>query len=561
MSSVDIPLRKGPSGPKANVADDHLVIVTLADTTPGTLSAKVVGVSGIATSVLNPGANEQLGLTASSSPLAFSTPALLAAFDASGLSGFARVGCGVVNDEYQLITAPSAGLLAAADGVNVILAALPAGAVWARAFVRNLPAQYQAAWFLDPAGSDQNDGLTALTPLQTMRELSTRLKGAFIGQNVVVTLAAGNYADDPVDFDVEIAQGFTISMVGDVTSTGDTVAAILPTVAGAAATNAGAQRGTLTATTFNFAAGNDRQRLRITAGTAANIGGMAFITRVVTPGVGGVVNTTRWGRLTNPLTSTIVTNLTIAAGDTYAVDTLNSQVGFLDVRVRGNGKFVIQNCLIRPTATSTVTHRGACDNGNVNGVMAYGCIFQSAGASLFQNGQWTLAICSISSDIGVTVFSGISLLVARMCVFTGAAAFTVTVQNGTTVQSQEGCCFDRGQLIVTTKGTFDQIGQANNDVQFVDGTGAHAANIAAGLYWAHSGNNLVWGLNNAYTSSAVLVEQTGNWQYNARPSIPGGTVDYDVGGTIGAWATLPIINTTAAAGTAASAGAGTMMVS
>lgn len=499
--------------------------------------------------------------------LAFGTPALLAAFDATNVADFAKVGCGSVNDEYQLIVSPSAALLAAVDGVNVIAASAPAGAVWCRLFTRNLPAQYETAWFLDAAaGDDRNAGTTVGAPLRTMRELSARLKGARIAASVVVTLAAGNYGADPVQFDIEVAQSVTISIVGNVTSSPDTVAAVLPTVAGAAATNVGAQRGTLTATAFDFQAANDRQRLRITAGTAANIGGMAFVTRVVTPGVGGVVNTTRWGRLTNPLTSTVVTNLTIVAGDTYAVDTLNSQIGAIDIRVRGNGKFVIQDCLIRPTTTLGVTQRGVCDNANINGVLTYGCIFQAASSLIFQDGQWTHAICQFSSDVGNIVYAGIGFMVERMCVWTGTAAtpvFTITLQSATTMQQSEGACVDGGRVLLQNGAVWDQIGQTNNDVQFVDGTGVRAVEVAqGGRWWSHSGTNFVWGLDNAYSSTTVVIQALGQWNYNNIPSVPGGTGgDFNVGGVIGAWAALPVIVTTAAAGTAASAGAGAAMVS
>lgn len=506
----------------------------------------------------------------SSSNLAFGTPQLLAAFDATGMTGFTRVGCGVVNDEYQLITAPSAALLAAADGVTVIAAAAPAGAVWARAFCRNLPAQYETTWFLDAAaGDDRNAGTTVGTPLKTVRELSNRLKGAHLTANVSVTLAAGNYATNPVQFDLEIDQGIVFSWTGAVTSSAaDLVAVILPTVPGTATTNAGAQRGTLTSTAYAFAAADDRQRLRITAGTAANIGGMAFVTRVVTPGVGGVVNTTRWGKLPTPATSTLVTNLTIAAGDSFVVDTLNTQLGYIDVRVRGNGKFLIQDCLIRPTQTSSVTHRALCDNGNVNGFHTYGCIFQAASALLFQDGQWTASVCSMSSDNGNIVYASTDIVGHRMCVWTGTAAvpaFTLGIRNSANLQINEGACIDGGQIVLQTGGIWDQTGEAGNDAQFVDGTGTHAVDVAAGgLFWNHSGTNPIWGLNNAYTSTAVIVEQTGIWEYGSVPSIPGTGVvgaDYSVGGTTGLWATLPIIKTTAAAGTAASAGAGCMMVS
>jgi hypothetical protein len=467
------------------------------------------------------------------------------------LSDFTVVGCGVVFDSFQLLKTPSAAVLAAAGGtyLNIVAAAAPAGAVWVRTFQRNGSASYGTAWFLDAAaGSDSNDGLTIGTPLRTLRELSNRLRGATLLSNVTVTLAAGNYGADPVSFDLEIAAGVSLLMVGAVSSTADVAVTILPTVKGTAATNAGAQRGTLTGTTFNFtAAANDRQRLTMTSGAA--IGAMAFITRVPTPGVGGVVNLTRWGIMASPRTNTIVTNSTPANGDSYRVDTLNSQIGYIDIRVRGPGRFVIQDCLVRSTSASSVTNRAICDNGNVNGVLAYGCIFQAASALLFQQGNWTMAVCSLSSDGANVVFASSIFAVMRMCVVTGTTAQPLCnffLQGSSQIQIDEGICFDNVSIVLESGSVMNQIGGTNNDAQVVDGNGVHAIELAQGtLWWAHSATDLIWGLDNAFTGTTVLVDAGAYFYYGAKPSIPGGTgTDFSVAGTTGNWAALPIVKTT-----------------
>jgi hypothetical protein len=475
--------------------------------------------------------------------LSFGTPALLAAFDATSVSGFVKIGCGVINDEYQLILAPSAALLAAADGVNVIAAAAPAGAVWARSFVRNLPAQYETTWFLDAVtGSDANAGTTIGSPLKTMKELSARLRGATISADVTITLAAGNYGADPVEFDLTIGQGVSVLMVGHVATTSDVFAAVTNTTPGAAATNAGAVRGLVQATAATFA---DRQRLTVTDGAAA--GCMAWVTKVTIAGAGGSANVSRFGKLNNVRTSTLVTLANPSAGDHYTLDTLDSQVGYINVRVRGPGRFVIQSCLVRSAATSTVAHRGVCDNGNGNGVQPYGCQIQGAASTIFHDGEWTVSVCQISADNGNIVYNN-NVMGHRLCVWTGTAGtpnFQVFIQGGATLQVNESGVCDGGNFLVQTGAYFDQPGETNNDMQFVDGTSAHAIEVAPGAsWWSHSANDLVWGLDNAYSSVTLLVDAGGGLFYSAKPSIPGGTGnDFNVGGTLGNWAALPVVKT------------------
>jgi hypothetical protein len=147
-----------------------------------------------------------------------------------------------------------------------------------------------------------------------------------------------------------------------------------------------------------------------------------------------------------------------------------------------------------------------------------------------------------------------------MCVWTGAAAATLTIQSNSTVQQNEAACLDNVKMLLQTGGVWDQIGASGNDIQYVDCTGPNACEVApTGQYWAHSATDLQWGLNNAFTAAAFLV--SGQYNYSsAIPSVPGGTTDYNVGGTTGAYATLPVIKTTAVAGTVAVGGAPAAMV-
>lgn len=484
---------------------------------------------------------------------AFASVSEMALFDATGLPDSFRVSCSTIKDDYRLIITPTAALTAAIDGVNVIAAAAPSGAVWCRLFTQNVTAQYETAWFLDASsGSDINNGITVGTPLKTIRELTNRLRGAKISANVTITLAAGDYSADPVNFDLEITQGVSILMVGNVSSSSDTIASVTATTPGTASTNAGAARGSVTGTTYNFTSTNDRQRLRITSGTALDA--MSFVTKVTTTGIGGVIKVTRWGKLgsasstpATPRTSTIVTNFAPASLSTFAIDTLNSQIGFLNMRTKGSGRFVIQDCLVRPSGTVTVTHRCFSDNGNGNGVMLYGCILQAASSLLFQGGSFTLAVCSISADNGNIVYSGVNNAQHRLCVWTGTAAtpvFTLNVQDNTIMGIHTSACIDGGNMLITLGGLWDNQGEANNDVQFVDGNSTVGVIITgSGTWWSHTTGEKVWGLDNSYSVAAIWVTQ-GIWYYDSIPSIPGGVVDIKLGGTgtftTASWANLPL---------------------
>lgn len=474
-------------------------------------------------------------------------PPALVDVDATVLPSGAIANVQSVGALFELDQAPSAELLAAVDGVTIVAPTVP-GPVWTRrTHTTNTRWASQPAWELDVVnGSDDGPG-TPGQPLRTMGELCRRLYRARIRSSVTVDVLAGDLSADAVQLDLDIAQATTVLLRGALTSVADVLAVSLPNVAGAAATNAGAQRAAVTATAATFA---DRGRLRITDGAA--IDGLAWVTRVPTPGPGGVANVFRWGRMANPLTSTVVTNLTPAAGAGYVLDTFESTIGALDLRARGPGRIVLEDLHIRPGATVTWAHRAEGDNGNSNGVLAYGCRFSSASTLLFLGGVWTMALCQLAPDgtagtAGQIVFSDGGFFSLRMCTLTGSSVqsqVVCSIRDGSIIQQDSGACFDGVQLIGQRGAVWDQIGSTPNDSSWVDNTQAHVMEIAqGGTYWAHSSGNRLWGLDNVLTGAAFLVQ--GSIRYNDTPSVPGGTVDVNVGGATGTYAAaIPLLDAT-----------------
>lgn len=476
------------------------------------------------------------------SGLGFATVAALAAYNATGVEGSTKVGVGVVNDEFQLILAPSAALLAAADGVSIVAATAPVGAVWCRLFVRNLPAQYEPAWFLDTAGSDANAGTTIGAPLRTMRELANRLKGATLQQSVVVTCTGGSFAADPVSFDLEM-QAFTLTIVGNVTSSAaDVIVLALPTTPGAAGTNVGAQRYTLTATALAF---TDGQRIRCTVGAAA--GNWSWVTKVVTPGVAGVANTARWGRLANVQTSTNMDLTEPATGDTYVLDTLNTTLGRLELTARGRGRIIVQDCIVTVNVSGD-SHYMWGDNSTANGVQLYGCRFLDVSTLVAAAGSgWSAYGCQFAST--ATVFlTGTHVL--RNCVYQGTIQ---TAEPGTHIAQNDSACFD-GAFLQMIYGTWNYgTPVTHNDLQWVDGTTPNGLEMnPSSTLQGHGSNVQAWGLNNAYSGVFVRLFAFAVWSYSTKPSVPGGTAnDANVGGTAKLWAAVPFQQVEGAGGSAA----------
>jgi hypothetical protein len=540
----------GPTGPTGATGPTGVAgSATNTGATGPTGPTGTTGPTGVPGSATSTGATGQTGPTGpTGGALAFPNVAALAAFDASSQPDFALASVGVNNDLFQLEKSPSAALLAAADVANAVAPAGPAGAIFTRQYVRNLAAQYETTWFLDfGAGNDGNDGTTALTPLKTIRELCNRLRGAVIDHAVTVTLGPGDYSGDVFDLQIELRDtglaapntGTLLVQGAPLTGVADTFAAgLLPTLAGAAATNAGAQRGTVVAT---GAAAIDRQRLQVTSGAAT--GAIAYVTRVVSAGVGGTVNVTRWGFIADPLTTLTVSNLNPAVGDTYEKQTFNSNLGTLNIQITGGGRMVIRDCQVNPYDNKVSAHRVQGSSHEAGEMILYACKLVGSGAGgdiMFRDGECTTSVCQYETTTG-QVFIENQKQINRMCVYTtdtGNAGVLLVASHGL-IQQLEGSCWDNVRLSIENGGIYQAPTEANNDMQFVDCTGNNAIGLEGGAFVrTDSIFNLIWGLNNAFGTSAIAFNKASAWTLGAKPSIPGGPVDWTGLGVTGLWANV-----------------------
>lgn len=160
---------------------------------------------------------------------------------------------------------PGGGMPPIINPGDIIVAKDPA--TWADGSAPNL-FQAQAVWYVDSAiGLDTNDGLTALTPLLTLENLSLRLASAVLQQNTVINVK-GSFANQALWLP-RLAAGFTGTVLGTTTTVhSGTITALSNRVLGTSAPN-------FTDGAIVDVAPYVGKRIRITAG-AAN-GRWAFI--------------------------------------------------------------------------------------------------------------------------------------------------------------------------------------------------------------------------------------------------------------------------------------------
>jgi hypothetical protein len=272
----------------------------------------------------------------------FESPAKLAAFDASRTPNATFARCSVVNDNYVLQLNASAAEVAAADSVNIILCAAPANAIWKRLYVQNIAAQFEPAWFIDgAAGNDANDGITSLTPLKTLSELSHRLRGATIFQLTTVHITAGTYSG--LNLDVTVALNKRITLECAITSSANHT--IISHTVCSPTTNVPAAF----VTADNVFA--SKQRLRLVA-PAAQAGSMSSV-QAPTVGTSTSPTVAQWY---NPVTDATVEP---TDGNDVVIDTRTVTLNSGEIRNAGAGFVFIQdailtgNWLSHPSAVST----------------------------------------------------------------------------------------------------------------------------------------------------------------------------------------------------------------
>jgi hypothetical protein len=445
----------GPTGPTGAIGPT------------GPTGTGIAGVTG-PTGARGPTGTGIAGATGPTGPtgtvLTFNSPTALGAFDATGQPNYQLASVGTVNDSYRLLTSPSALLLAAAGSVNVVAPSGPPGAVFVRLGDLNIPAQYETAWYIDPAiGSDSNTGTTALAPLKTPTEWFRRMNGTTVSQDVTVFLAAGTIVGDMIGT-INIVSPAIIVFQGTVTEdAGHTV------VSATATSPSGAIRGFITSAD-NF---TDPQRLRFTGDvTPAVANAIAYVTGtnggltsafISTPGVVADLHPPNTGSPTNSFP---------VAGDTYVVQTLNTTMRppNVDFSINGLGRFVFKDLNFSPlsgSSPSLLCVQNQNPGSVTSNVLFYNCMTQNTADTLaFSNSQAEFTNCWFN---GLFAAFNNSVLFVRTGVWrkqaTSSAFGACYCGENSYIQFAQPNCFDGGSL-VCDKG---QIELNNGDIQVVDG--------------------------------------------------------------------------------------------
>lgn len=271
----------------------------------------------------------------------------------------------------------------------------------------------QAAWFLDGvAGSDTNNGATAATALLTPGELQRRWQGRVVPQNTTITVVDGTFAQPFELSNVVVLPGFQVTLQGEaptVVYSGSLTGAF---VAYAPATNVAAQ----VVDAGRVFAADAQRRIIMTSGVA----NAALTTILVDLGA----NTARVGQFVNRTTGA---SQTPALGDTYNIETLQSQFGGLHVDIRGGGRFIARDCEFRITANvpGHVYASGVLSNAALDNCILDGCRFSATGAFTLTLNQSAVNILACSNGNPIRLFG------ASRAVLFGHASFNAfTSQDG-----------------------------------------------------------------------------------------------------------------------------------
>jgi hypothetical protein len=474
--------------------------------------------------------------------LGFANPAALAAFDASQIPDRDLAPVAVVNDTYRLFVIPSATLLAAVDGLNVIAAALPAGAVWVRQYIRNVPAQYEPAWFIDPvAGNDANAGNTIGSPLRTITEWCNRMQGATVTQDVTVTLAAGTVVGD-LNLTLNIVSPAIVSVVGNLTDdAGHTVTGV---TASAPATQV---RGFLTSAD-NF---TDLQRLRFTSGAMNNA--ICYVTGINGPATSAFISTP--GVIADqhpPNSETPVTGFP-AITDTYVVETLNTTLSppNLNLNVEGSGRFIFQNLNFAflfngGTQVAFMQCTGQQPGLTTASVVFYGCALPSASEFFVLSGGATAAAvtnCWFNGQVEV-IRSAVAYMHTNVFRHSGGSFGGLYGGQNAYIFMSTSNCFDSGTLVIDRA----EIETNGGDVQACDGAGGTWFVGAVGSFVYGHGGARFWGPA-AGTGFARMFQLFSDCQfvYAVLPQMLSTNTPNDIsfpGGNLKAYTDLPYVSTT-----------------
>lgn len=284
----------------------------------------------------------------------------------------------------------------------VIAPAVPPGAP-GRWVATSPPASYltQAAWYVNSAtGNDNNDGLTAATPLLTLAELTRRWQGRVFAPSILAVnvYLAGTFPSEKLLLNATFPAP-NANPVVTVTGAKTTVAS--GTVTAYQAWNSAADlRGQMTDGAQDFTA-QVRRRVRLTSGAGA--GGLAWI-----GSLGGgvtIANTSRFRTVSGTSTGSFVDP---GIGDSYVVETLDTTI--LEYQIDCPGALVkLEDLRIATNATATISQCNSGDRGHArNTVRVAGCEYYAAASGEVQmrGGQLLLACANGGPGAGLSLYGG-----------------------------------------------------------------------------------------------------------------------------------------------------------
>jgi hypothetical protein len=388
----------------------------------------------------------------------------------------------------------------------------------------------QAAWFVDTAGNDENDG-SSLAPVKTDVEISRRWGlGVRARLDVDVTIT---YAQTPVgqtNYIVELLPGIQLTLVGTptVTKAGTVISAVQAQVRTAGAEAAWAITGTgLGATEVGKLA------FISSSGTPANVGAYAMILKDET---GGKVRVSPFGTYT-PTTGAFV-QVTPQVNDVIEIRTPSSLlVGGIDAYAvcADNG---IGSGGARVLFDSLTVDGGSTLNGAITSTRAAVLYARS----ILQN----LTLVDVGNTRGHNLRGG------------GIAGLGVVIRGGTTTLSQVGCLASltvrAGTATVITDTYFQNSSLSINVGSSASTSGAaffdrvtsnSSLVVAAGASCVHAGATPDWGTGNA--GHGIVVQSASSYAYGTKPTINSGLGagrEAQVGGTDKLYSAIPYVETT-----------------
>jgi hypothetical protein len=465
-------------------------------------------------------------IRSSSGVLSYPTPQAFAAADLSGIPDMARIYIGTVNDQYiyrsNLSSPPTS------DGLNIITPAAPSTGRALRQYVRNIVAQAQTAWEIDPvSGDDRNSGLPGF-PLKSLVEWSNRMHNAEVMQDVTVTLRSGTLTDMGPS-DIRIATGVLVTFQGTVTSTApSSFTAVTNT------NSFGNVRGTITDPSGSFARG---QRLRTISGTHS--GAITYCQGTTTSTVACVA---QWSLLTSfhPPSNGASNDSSVSIGDNYVIDTLQTTFrGRMDLRIHGAGRILWKDINFTSDPTNSFASyqawRVQSDPTNGAGIMFVSCSFDANCFPAFTTGLISISQCIFLSSLSLFA-CGVATI--SNCIFQSF----LTIFGVSLMQLRVSNTIDGGRILQTDGGIIENQGPI--ECGATSGAGGVAWEVDPSCFTYQHSNASFWGPTSGYTYG-VRTYSTSGYQYKFVPTLTGSlTADAIIAGVNKSWAQLPFENTT-----------------